>query len=73
MGMRSNPRRGAAAAIVALGAALVLSACGSDSPTEADADGVVAPQGASEEFTTDFTQNSVPLDEFDPRLARDRQ
>jgi hypothetical protein len=64
MGARADLRRGAAAAVAALGAGLVLAACGSDPATNDGSDAVDVPAGASEEFTTDFAQHNVPLDEF---------
>jgi hypothetical protein len=63
----SSSRRGAAAAVAALAAALLLAACGSGSSADGDAGAVEAPEGpdgASREFTTDFSRHSVPLEEF---------
>ncbi len=69
MSRRLRPRRGLAATAVALGAAVVLAACGSNAGSDEEASGgagLSADQlpGASAEFTTDFTKHSVPLGEF---------
>lgn len=61
-----NHRRSIATLTVAVLAAIVLAACGSSDEEGSEGERAAAevPGGGADEWSTDFSENSVPLDEF---------